>query len=167
VNSPEIGRRRAARGVASEAGVAGADQRQLTGIVAYPGCSRIIMLDGRQDEIGLQVIACEAVLRACRAARKVQVIGPEKCHAGPGLGVLVQAVRRVSKRADSRHRVVFHEHAAVATLFLPRSGEPVAAFERGLGLVPVIHHEAVTRAVQAIEQPEQLRRAAEVGAGSA
>jgi hypothetical protein len=67
----------------------------------------------------------------------------------------------IAEGLHTRAHVVFHEHAAVAATLVPVRGKPVTVLERRIHVVAMVHHESVTGAMQTVEQPELLARAAQ------
>src|SRR4051812_26029506 len=67
----------------------------------------------------------------------------------------------IAEKLHAGTHVVLHEDTTVAAALVPIASQPVTILECAVHIVPMVHHQAVTGAMQAIEQPELLLRTAQ------
>src|SRR5437016_4960053 len=67
----------------------------------------------------------------------------------------------VAEHLHPRPCVVFHKDTAVTASLIPVTGQPIAIGERCIDVIAVVHHQAVTGAMKAIEQTELFFRPAQ------
>ena len=91
----------------------------------------------------------------------MQVVRLEQNYARRRHGMSMHSELPIAKDLHPHAHVVFHENAAVTAALVPVTGESVAISERGVDVVAMIHHEAVTHSVETVEQTELFTGAAQ------